>query len=240
MTATKPIKDSIRIAKQDTSTASTQGFMPISEIHDNTLILKNGGLRSILKVNSINFNLKSEEEQRSILYSYQGFLNTLSFPIQILIKSKKLEIDTYLEKLKKIGEKQPDQLLQKQTFEYIQYIEKLVEYADIMEKNFYLIIPMDPYRSSTPNPIQKLFEKLKGKDTFAEIQKRKLEFNELKKQLSSRINVAKAGLENCGLKVDILKDSEIIELLYKSYNPITSRQQKLGDLEEIQINQNNF
>ena len=104
-TKEKKTKDSVKQAIK-TPLASTQTFLKIAEIRDDTVILKNGGLRSILKVSSINFNLKSEEEQNAIIYSYQGFLNTLEFPIQMLIRSKKLDIDNYLESLKKTGEKQ--------------------------------------------------------------------------------------------------------------------------------------
>src|SRR3989338_9424967 len=118
---------------------STQTHLRIAEIRDNVLILKNGGMRAVLRSSSINFNLKSEEEQNAIIYSYQGFLNSLEFPIQILVRSKKLDIDDYIEQVKKLGDKQENKLLQEQTYEYAQYIKRLVEYAEIMEKEFYVI-----------------------------------------------------------------------------------------------------
>ena len=126
---------------------STQRFLQIAEVRDNVLVLKNGGVRTILKTSSINFNLKSEAEQNSIIYAYQNFLNSLEFPIQIVVRSKKLEIDEYLEKIRGYGDKQPNPLLKKQTLEYVEYIKKLVEYADIMEKEFYVVVPYDPPRA---------------------------------------------------------------------------------------------
>jgi hypothetical protein len=232
----KETVDSVRQSKGKQSPAvSTQTFINIAEIRDDTLVLKNGGLRAILNVSSINFNLKSEDEQNAIIYSYQGFLNTLDFPIQIVVRSKKLDIDEYLDKLRKIGEKQQNPLLQQQTTEYVEYIAKLVEYADIMEKDFFVIVPYDPYRIQKLNMIQKLFANLNPRDSYSEIKKRHEEFNQLKKHLNQRLNVVKIGLENCGLKVEQLSSKELIELYYNIYNPTISRYQKGKRLDEINI-----
>ncbi len=214
---------------------STQVYLKISEIRDNTVVLKNGGLRSVILVSSINFNLKSEEEQNAIIYSYQGFLNTLEFPIQIVVRSKKLDIDDYLDKLKKLGEKQTNPLLQKQTFEYVEYIAKLVEYADIMEKEFFVIVPYDPYRSQKTNMIQKFLQNISPKDTYENVKKRREEFEQLKKGLNQRVNTVKVGLENCGLKTEELSTKQLIELFYNIYNPTAARYQKMKDVEQINI-----
>nr|MBP9771149.1 hypothetical protein [Candidatus Gracilibacteria bacterium] len=112
---------------RDNQMNSTQAHIRIAEIRENVVVLKNGGMRAVLKTSSINFNLKSEQEQNSIVYAYQSFLNSLEFPIQILIRSKKLDIDDYIDGVKKIGEKQTNKLLQEQTMEYAQYIKRLVE-----------------------------------------------------------------------------------------------------------------
>lgn len=215
--------------------ASTQTFLQISEIHDDTLILKNGGIRGIMSVSSMNFNLKSEEEQNSIIYAYQGFLNTLEFPLQIVVRSRKLDIDEYLEKLKKMGERQTNPLLQKQTYEYAEYISKLVEYADIMEKAFYVIVPFDPARAQKPNMFQQLFQHINPKDTYENVHKRHEEFEQLKKGLNQRINTVKVGLESCGLKVQELETKELIELFYNIYNPATSRYEKAKNIEKTGI-----
>lgn len=229
-------QDTVRSSKKkQTAAASTQNFLKISEIRNNTLVLKNGGVRSVLKVSSINFSLKSEEEQNAIIYSYQGFLNTLDFPIQILVKSRKLDVDDYLDKLKEKGEAQQNQLLKQQTFEYIEYISKLVEYADIMEKEFFVIVPFDPYRAQNMNIFQKFFAAMNPKDSYSEVKRRHQEFKELRKKLSARTSTVRVGLENCGLRVEELETKDLIELFYKSYNPSVARYQKLKEFDKLDV-----
>lgn len=220
---------------RNTPMNSTQVYLKIGEIRDNVLVLKNGGLRTVLKTSSINFNLKSEQEQNAIIYSYQGFLNSLEFPIQIVVRSKKLDIDDYIDQVKKLGEKQENHLLQDQTFEYAAYIKRLVEYADIMEKEFYVIVPYDPGRALGTSAIQAFFQRLAPKDTYGEIKKRHNEFNNLKKGLNQRVNTVKSGLENCSLKVQELETTELIELFYNSYNPVTSRTEKLREMDKMAV-----
>ena len=229
-------KDTVRQAPGKKQTAmSTQTYMKISEIRDDTLVLKNGGLRSVLSVSSVNFNLKSEAEQNAIIYSYQGFLNTLEFPIQIVIRSKKLDVDEYLDDLKKMGEKQKNPLLQRQTYEYVEYISKLVEYADIMEKDFYVVVPYNPQRAQNTNMFQQFFQNISAKDTYEQIKKRHREFTQLKKALTQRVSTVKIGLENAGLKIEELKTKDLIELFYKIYNPTVSRYEKAKKVEDIDI-----
>ncbi len=216
-------------------TSSTQTHLRIAEIRDNMIVLKNGGIRAILKTSSINFNLKSEDEQNAIIYAYQGFLNSLEFPIQILVRSKKIDIDDYVEQVKSLGDKQQNRLLQGQTYEYAEYVKRLVEYVDIMEKEFYVIIPYDPLRTDSTSKFQGFFQRIAPKDTVLEIKKRHGEFDQLSKKLTQRINIVKSGLENCGLKVKELDTYEIIDIFYKSFNPETSRSEKLKDLKLTNI-----
>lgn len=215
--------------------ASTQMHLRVGEIRDNSLILKNGGMRIILKTSSINFNLKSEEEQNAIINAYQGFLNSLEFPIQILVRSKKLDIDDYIEGVEKLAEKQTNPLLQDQTYEYAQYIRKLIEYVDIMEKEFYVIVPYDPAGTESQSLIQSFIQRLTPKDTLGDIKKREGQFSNLKKGVSQRVNIVKSGLEQCGLKVEQLDTKELIELFYNSYNPTVSRNAKVKKLDELTI-----
>lgn len=203
--------------------------LKIAEIRDDTAVLKNGGLRAVLKTSSVNLNLKSEDEQNAVIYSYQNFLNSLEFPIQIVVRSKKLDLDNYVEKLKKIGVKQTNPLLQKQTFEYIEYISRLVEYANIMEKEFYVVIPQDPFGQERKSLIRTFMEYVFPQDSVAKIKKRHKEFAELKKRLDQRVNTVRAGLESCNLRVHPLNTQELIELFYETYNPQTSREQKFED-----------
>lgn len=214
---------------------STQLYLNLSEIRDNVFVLKNGGMRAILQVSSINFNLKSEQEQNAIIFSYQGFLNTLEFPLQILIRSRKLDIDKYLDSLTEKREKQSNPLLQRQTLEYIEYIKKLVEYADIMEKNFYVIVPVDPFRSQSPTVFQQFWQYLHPQDTIEKIRQRHREFDDLKKKLTQRVNLVKTGLENCNLRVAQLNTQQLVELFYQVYNPITSRNEKLQDVNNYNL-----
>lgn len=219
-------KESVKENKKN-KVGSTQAYLKIAEIHDDTLVLKNGGLRAVLRTSSVNLNLKSEAEQNAVIYSYQNFLNTLEFPLQIVVRSKKLDLDNYIAELKKIGVKQSNPLLQKQTFEYIEYISRLVEYADIMEKEFYVVIPQDPFRNEKQGFLKSFFQNLFSKDTVTKVKQRQKEFSELEKRLNSRVNVVRAGLENCGLRVERLATQELIELFYQTYNPLTSRVQKV-------------
>src|SRR3989339_1027724 len=230
------VKDTVK-GKHQNPMMSTQLHLKIAEIHDNTVILKNGGLRSVLKTSSVNLNLKSEEEQNAVIYSYQNFLNTLEFPIQIVVRSKKLDLENYIEKLKKIGVKQSNPLLQKQTFEYIEYISRLVEYADIMEKQFYVVIPHDPFGQERKGFLASFLENIFPQDTVTKVNERHRQFEELKKRLTGRVNTVKSGLEGCGLKVQELNTQELIELYYETYNPLTSRSQRFEPEQELALEQ---
>lgn len=234
MTNSQGTQDGVK-QKKTNSTLSTQLFLDIAEIKDNVVVLKNGGLRAILQTSSINFNLKSEEEQNSIIYGYQGFLNSLEFPIQIVIQSRKLDVDKYIENVREIGEKHTNPLLKEQTGEYCDYIQKLVEYADIMEKRFYVVVPYDPYRSTQQGMLAKFMNSISSADSLDAIKKRHREFDELNKNLSERINAVTAGLESCNLRVVQLSTSQLIELFYQIYNPITSRNEKIHHLDQMNI-----
>lgn len=213
--------------------SSTQKYLKIAEIHDNTIILKDGSVRAVLQASSINFNLKSEDEKNAIIYSYQNFLNSLEFPIQILIRSKKLDIDKYVDSLKKIAERQKNQLLQRQTFEYIEYISRLIEYADIMEKKFYVVIPYDKSLDTTkPGFFKQFWLSINPEDSAAKFKERRKEFETLKKGLSQRVNQIKGGLEGVGLKADQLTTQQLIELFYNIYNPLLARNQKIENIND--------
>src|SRR3989344_3045242 len=136
---------------------STQKYINVAEIKENTLILKDGSLRAVIAVSSTNFALKSEDEQNALVAAYQGMLNSLDFPIQILIHSRVLDINSYLGKLKGLAGGQTNELLRIQMNEYIEYIGKLVEFANIMSKNFYVIVPFsaNPVKETLGSKIRK-------------------------------------------------------------------------------------
>jgi hypothetical protein len=128
-----------------------------------------------------------------------------------------------------------NQLLKDQMAEYIEYVQKLVEYSDIMEKRFFIVVPVDPPRAQKKTLISKFMSYVNPDDTVLNILKRRGEFKQLKKQLDTRLEVVLTAIGNCGLKVEPLKTSEIIELFYQVYNPQLARSQKLGDIEELSI-----
>ncbi len=226
--------DTIR-QKKGAPAASTQLYLDIAEIKDDIVILKNGGIRAVLQTSSVNFNLKSEDEQNAIIYSYQNFLNSIDFPIQIVVRSRKLDIDQYVEKVKKIGEGHENPLLKNQTLEYCEYIQKLIEYADIMEKSFYVVVPYDPYRAQGLNMFSKFMQKISAADSIDNIKRRHKEFDELNRNLTQRVNLVKSGLESCNLRVSQLTTMQLIELFYQIYNPETSHNEKIENLAKIDV-----
>lgn len=236
-TTPSPVGPSTVKSGKKIAVKSTQMYLPVAEIRDNVTILKNGGIRAVLRTSSVNIHLKSEEEQNAIIYSYQNFLNTLEFPLQISVRSKKLDLENYLDNLKEIAGKQTNRLLRDQTTDYIDYIERLIEYADIMQKEFYVIVPYDPPRAKKPTLIQKFIEHLNPKDTLSKLRQREAEFESLRKGLMQRVNIVTAGLENCGLKVDLLKTDELVTLFYECFNPRTSRLQKFSKSSELDVAQ---
>lgn len=229
-------KDKVKAASKIAKT-STQLHLRVAEVRNDTLVLKNGGVRAVLEADSINFNLKSEPEQESIIAGYQSFLNTLDFPLQIVVQSKKLDLDNYLADLKSKGEKQQNPLLQKQTYEYVEYIERLLEYADIMDKKFYVVVPYESFKSQKVSFFGKVLARLKIRELESDFVRRKKEFDQLKKGLESRVNTVQAGLESCGLKIKRLETKELVELFYRSYNPELARNEKLDDYTQQDISQ---
>jgi len=210
--------------------SSTQHYLRIGEIHDDTVVLKNGGIRAVLEVESVNVSLKSEEEQNSMAVGYQGFLNSLEFPVQIVTRSKKLDISGYLEKIAARQKTQQNELLKNQLVEYEEYIRRLVEYADIMEKKFFVVVPHDPYRAKTKGMWEQFWAWIHPGDNGSAAAQRKREFENLIKPLGQKVEAVQAGLENCGLKVKRLKTEELISLYYDIYNPLTARSEKVTDL----------
>ncbi len=194
----------------------TQSFLKISEIRDDTIIMQDGTLRAVLTVSSTNFDLKSEEEQNALIYSYQRFLNSLEHHIQIVLQSRKMDIAEYTEKLKGLMERQTNELLRMQTSEYIEFINRLVESANVMNKNFYVIVP---YEMSVKSAVGVgIFGKLFGTGKAAAIESRAKSFIEYKKQLDERAGGVAANLASSGLRVVRLNTDQLIELVYNSYN----------------------
>lgn len=229
-----PSKEKVAKRASTESASSTLRFLPIGEIHDDTVVLKDGSVRAVIEVTSINFSLKSEDEQNSIIFSYQQFLNSLEFPIQIYIRSKKLDLDDYIANLTQTAEEQANPLLKNQTLEYIQFVSKLIEYADIMEKKFYVIVPYDYSGGKTQKGIIRQFlDSINPDDSLLKYKGRMKQFNGLKKGLQQRVMVVQSKLESCSLQARVLNTKELIQLYYSIYNPLTSMSQKL---KEVNVN----
>ncbi len=228
------MKDSVR-GKKKSHIVSTQRYLPIAEIKEDTVILKNGGLRAILKVNSLNFNLKSEIEQQGIIAGYQGFINTLIFPIQILIRSTRLNIDPYLKSLRDKIDGQTNPLVKEQTIDYIGFMEKLVDIADIMQKNFYIIVPVDSPTKMKRGVFSRFFDWMNVDDSRSKALVRSHEFHSYSKILRDRITLIQSGLENVGITMRRLRTDELVQLYYTIYNPISSQKQKFNSNEDLNV-----
>lgn len=197
------------------SGTSTQRYLYISEIKDDVAVLKDGGMRAVLMVSSINFDLKSSKEQDAIIYTYQDFLNSLDFTVQVLIRSRKLNINNYLDALRQQSREQTNELLRLQTDEYINYISELIHLSNIMSKTFYIIIPFAPVEAN-----QGFFDKIQAAFKPQEVVKHKQEeFKKYKTQLWHRVNHVMMGLRRAGIYMAPLNTQELIELFYNTYNP---------------------
>ncbi len=202
-----------------TSARPTQDFVPIKEIRGGTVVLKDGGLRAIIAVSSTNLALKSGDEQMATINQFQSFLNSLNFPIQIVVQSRRLDIRPYLLTLEERMKSQHEPLLKIQTAGYISFIRDFTEQVSIMKKMFYVVIPYDEAPLSAQSGIMGgLFGKKKqsladGK-TAADVS-----FEEKQTQLDERVSVVSSGLEGCGARTERLKTEEVIELFYRTFNP---------------------
>ena len=215
--------------------ASTQTHLKIAEIKDNTLVLKDGSIRAILAVSSVNFELLSEQEQNSIIYSYQNFLNALDFPIQILIRSKRLDIEGYLTRMTELANKQADARIKQQTYDYIDFVASFVEYSDIMEKDFYIVVSHEPDRVKSGNFFQRFMQQLNPSDNGLDYRVRQQEFSALRKTLNQRVNGIVNALTSAGIYVKRLNTHELIQNFYEVYNPITSQGQKVENLLKLNL-----
>ncbi len=214
--------------RQRNKKASTQYFLPIAEIRNDTVLLKKGGLRAVLLVEPLNFNLKSETEQQGIISGYEEFINTLTFPLQIVMRSTKVNIDPYIDQIRERGKTQKNPLLKEQTTSYANFIEKIVDVAEIMTKRFYVIVPVD-YEAQKSTTLTQFFSWMGIADTSGKATLRRKYFVEKSTHLKDRINLVEAGLNTIGLQTRRMSTSELIELYYKVYNPRTSMEQKLPD-----------
>ncbi|MEI6581089.1 MAG: hypothetical protein WCO07_02875 [bacterium] len=196
---------------------TTQEFVPIKEIRDGVVVLKDGGLRSVVLASSVNLSLKSNDEQRATIIQFQSFLNTLDFSVQISIQSRRLDIRPYLLLLENRMKAQNEPLLKLQTREYIEFIKNFTESVSIMTKSFFVVVPYTHTSLKSDSDILKgIFSKKTREQRKAAEQ---IDFEEKRSQLEQRVSVIQQGLSRCGIKSVQLGTEEVVEVFYKVFNP---------------------
>lgn len=210
---------------------STQNALQIAEIRDGIMIMSDGSFRSVIMVKSINFDLMSQQEQEAVEYSYQGFLNSLYFPIQIFIRSQKVDLQPYIEKLDKIRSEHDNMLLALLMDDYINYIDQLGQQTNIMDKKFYIVIPYFPHvdvqkaLTQSKNFLSGIIGLFETKEQHVVVNEDDLE--KAKTELRNRVQSVLSGLIQCGIQGLPLDTQELIELMYDTYNPDTATRQQL-------------
>lgn len=197
---------------------SVQDFIPIEEIRDGIIVLKDGQMRMILLASSINFDLKSQDEQEAIIAQYQNFLNSLDFSVQFFTQSRKLDIRPYVTLLEKRLKEQLNELIKIQTREYIEFVKNVTEKTNIMSKTFFVVIPLSPSSLGIKKGggLGSLFKSSSGSKLAKENFER---FEEYRSQLEQRRSAVVQGLARIGIRTAMLGTEELVELFYKIFNP---------------------
>ncbi len=209
------------------SSLSTQRHLQVAQVRESIVVLKNGSLRSVLVVSSVNFALKSQQEQDALIYQFQNFLNSLNHPIQILVQSRQLDLKSYLSHLGELAKDQNSELMRFQMVDYIDFVSRLITLANIMDKRFFIVVPYDP-ADINAGLLSALLGGRKTAPKFTVEQ-----FARYQQQMSERINVVVSGLSGLGLRAVQLNTQELIELYYSIYNPEEATTEKLIDVEEL-------
>lgn len=196
---------------------ASQKFIPIKTIRDGLLILNNNEYRAVLMTNSLNLALKGEDEQTAIIKQFQAFFNSLDFPVQIFVQSRRADINPYIALLNDRIKSAEGELLKLQIVEYIDYIRTFSESVNLMTKHFFVVVPYVPATiSSFSEASSSLFSFGKKEQLLSEESKN---FGEIRQQMLERVSVVTEGLTRCGLHVSQLGTEELIELFYELFNP---------------------
>lgn len=210
------------MAQKDQRPPSTQDHLEILDIRDNVVVLKNGSACSVLQTNAVNFDLLSESEQDALIFAYASLLNSLTFPIQIVLRSKRLDISSYLEKLQQARDSQSNPRLQQRIDAYAQFIKELIAKNNVLDKRFYVVIPFAELKVGSLNPTQVLFGKQRiNFDKWDVFQKAKV-------QLAPKQDQIIRALGRLGIKTKILNTQELAELFYDTYNASTALEQRIS------------
>ncbi len=210
----------------------TQRYLDIAEIKEDTVIMKDGTLRAVLLVSSINFSLKSIDEQNAIVQAYMQFLNGIDFPIQIVIQSRKMNIDNYLQQVRTHDQETQNELLKRQIKDYIAFIKQLVQLGDIMQKRFFVVVPLNPATSERKGFFQRMSEILTPGGAIRVSEER---FKKEKFDLGLRVSQIQQGLSSMSLSAVQLDTQSLIELFYTVYNPELYDTQRLVDANQLQL-----
>ena len=214
---------------------STQNALLISEIRDGMVIVNDGSMRAVVTCQSINFDLMSDREREAVEYAYQQFLNSLYFPVQILIRSQKVDIGPYLDRLDKIRRDQDNMLLGVLMDDYINFISVLAQETNIMDKSFYIVVPYYPSgdMTSAVNSSKTFLANLFAPQKQQHIRIDEKTFAKSKDEIKNRVNTVIGGLSQMGIRAVQLTTKELGELYYNAYNPDTAVREPLGNFENL-------
>lgn len=217
------------MAKQ-TNPPSTQEHLPIAGIQDGVVIMTDGSVRVVLKVEPINFDLKSEQEQNGIIYAYQSFLNSLDFPIQIIIQSKKLDLERYLMRLSESQKNITTDLMRIQIEDYVGFVRQLISVANIMSKRFFVVVDYSAVtKESGLAQISGLFHRQPTGPVMDQDQ-----FIRYRGEANNRASIIAGGVSRMGIKCELLNTQQLIELYYGIYNPDVATEERLtGDVGDL-------
>lgn len=228
----------VPVAVSKSNPNSTQNTLQIAEIRDGIVIMNDGSFRSVVMVKSINFDLMSPQEQEAVEYSYQGFLNSLYFPVQIFVRSQRVDLQPYIEKLDKIRTEHDNMLLALLMEDYIGYIDALSRQTNIMDKKFYVVVPYFPHEDikhaltdQSKNFFAGLGAMFSSKEQHVTVNEADLET--AKTELRNRVQALLAGLMQCNIQGIPLDTQELIELYYDTYNPDTATRQQLKNFDDL-------
>jgi len=219
--------------KQPAASQATQSFVPIAEIRNNTIVLNDGSLRQILKVTPISIELRNPKEQDAVIYQFASFLNSLKFPIQVSIQSRRIDLGEYLNKLESIATEEKNELLQLQLKEYTAFIGRLSEEVNIMDRSFYITVPHAKTVTETTLTNRTWIDKLLGGKKTKQTVYTMAEFSDLTNQLAEKVQVVISRLSSLGVQAKLLPTEELIELFYNTYNPEESATEHLGKTGEL-------
>lgn len=233
--AGKPANTASEQTKKPANPNTTQNSLLISEIRDNMVIMKDGSFRSIIACQSINFDLMSSREREGVEFSYQNFLNSLYFPIQIFIRSQRVDIGPYLDRLVGIRRGQDNMLLNVLMDDYINFIDALAQEANIMDKSFFIVVPYFPAGdlNNLKEQATGFFGRIFAKPQNQTIKIDTVAFNKAKDEIKNRGDAVMSGLFQMGVKSVQLSTKELGELYYNVYNPDTAVREPLGNFDDI-------